>query len=383
MARRARRKRERDLRLLQLELAERPGHPFTLFNLGMTYSHIGRHQEAVACSAEHRGVRRQGFSGAKGLRTSCVLAERNPVKSKPPASVVAKAWSCFRATSSSKFRWGVLLQRAGRLREAAAAYQEVLSLPALKEFASVDRGIRGFKTRQNLAVLYGDLGDLERSEEQWRRSWPRFQATVQDGEGWDRFWCVAAVMTRLGSWSGTCSSRRRWKRRPDCWPAGLRRHRVVLARPGRNWRRSPTDQRILSLSAGCANCCLNTASRSLRGGAAPTHAARPADASAPHNLGTVCLRTGRFGEAVQCYREALRLRPAHAQTWLYLGCSLQHDGALEEAVDSWREALRLAPHDIEGVYASDYLSLAGAEAAAGANRRIVGRADVAIPAAVF
>jgi hypothetical protein len=32
-----RKKLERDLRLLNLELEEFPGHPFTLFNLGMTY----------------------------------------------------------------------------------------------------------------------------------------------------------------------------------------------------------------------------------------------------------------------------------------------------------------------------------------------------------
>ena len=32
------RKRKRDLHLLNLELHERPGHPFTLFNLGMTHA---------------------------------------------------------------------------------------------------------------------------------------------------------------------------------------------------------------------------------------------------------------------------------------------------------------------------------------------------------
>jgi glycosyltransferase involved in cell wall biosynthesis len=37
-----RRKLERDLRLLHLELDERPDHPFTLFNLAMTYTDAGR-----------------------------------------------------------------------------------------------------------------------------------------------------------------------------------------------------------------------------------------------------------------------------------------------------------------------------------------------------
>ena len=40
------RKRRRDLHLLHLELRERPQHPFTLFNLGMTYVDAGRFEEA-------------------------------------------------------------------------------------------------------------------------------------------------------------------------------------------------------------------------------------------------------------------------------------------------------------------------------------------------
>ena len=43
-----RRKAERNLRLLLLEDSERPGHPFTLFNLGWTYKHLGQHATALA-----------------------------------------------------------------------------------------------------------------------------------------------------------------------------------------------------------------------------------------------------------------------------------------------------------------------------------------------
>jgi glycosyltransferase involved in cell wall biosynthesis len=41
------RKYERDLRILKLDLNERPDHPFVLFNFGMTYNDMGRHDEAV------------------------------------------------------------------------------------------------------------------------------------------------------------------------------------------------------------------------------------------------------------------------------------------------------------------------------------------------
>jgi len=44
-----RRKLERNLRLLHLDQAERPGDPFTLFNLGLAYGEVGRGTEAVDC----------------------------------------------------------------------------------------------------------------------------------------------------------------------------------------------------------------------------------------------------------------------------------------------------------------------------------------------
>ena len=37
-----------------------------------------------------------------------------------------------------------------------------------RHFSSVDRGLTGFKARQNLAVLAGDMGDLAEAERQWR-----------------------------------------------------------------------------------------------------------------------------------------------------------------------------------------------------------------------
>ena len=48
---------ERDLRILNLELAERPEHPFTLFNFGMTHCHARGFLEAVDSSDMRNGKR--------------------------------------------------------------------------------------------------------------------------------------------------------------------------------------------------------------------------------------------------------------------------------------------------------------------------------------
>ena len=71
----------------------------------------------------------------------------------------------------------------------------------------------------------------------------------------------------------------------------------------------------------------------------------PADASAHHNLGTLRMRTQRYGEAAEAYRRSLSLRPDYAATHLNLGYALKDSGRLDEAVAEWEQTLRLAPGD--------------------------------------
>jgi tetratricopeptide (TPR) repeat protein len=71
----------------------------------------------------------------------------------------------------------------------------------------------------------------------------------------------------------------------------------------------------------------------------------PQDASAYHNLGTLLLRTARYDEAVQAYRQSVRFRLNHPATYFSLGYALKDSGRIEEAVGAWEQALRLAPND--------------------------------------
>ena len=80
-----------------------------------------------------------------------------------------------------RFRKAILLHELGRLEEAARLYQDILEVREERHFTSVDRAIAGFKARQNLAVVYRDMGDLDRAEEQWRRI---VQDVPQYRQGW-------------------------------------------------------------------------------------------------------------------------------------------------------------------------------------------------------
>lgn len=62
-----------------------------------------------------------------------------------------------------------------------------------------------------------------------------------------------------------------------------------------------------------------------------------------NDLGTLLLEGGRGDEAIGCYAEALRHRPAYPDALNNLGTALHGDGRLDEAVRCYRFALSLEP----------------------------------------
>jgi glycosyltransferase involved in cell wall biosynthesis len=90
-----RRKLERDYRLLELELRDRPDHPFALFNLGMTHNDCGRHEEAAEVFARARLV---GADGDSHMASSSRFgSEVSP------------------GAAATKRRWRVALKRVGSI----------------------------------------------------------------------------------------------------------------------------------------------------------------------------------------------------------------------------------------------------------------------------
>ena len=173
---------ERDLRILHVELAERPEHPFTLFNMGMTYCHASRYAEAV--DYLRRGIARSG-SGEPHLRKASALlafALMRLGRHDEAMETLRRGRALFPRDTELRFREGVLLHELGHLHEARQAYLDVLNHGGdERHFSSVDRALTGFKARQNLAVVASDMGDLAEAERQWRevvREVPRYR------QGW-------------------------------------------------------------------------------------------------------------------------------------------------------------------------------------------------------
>src|SRR5207302_11162075 len=73
-----------------------------------------------------------------------------------------KALGLFPDDVELRFRKGMLLHKCGRVQEAANTYLDILNNPGERRLSSVERGLRGFKTRHNLAVVYSDMQDWPR-----------------------------------------------------------------------------------------------------------------------------------------------------------------------------------------------------------------------------
>jgi len=82
---------------------------------------------------------------------------------------------------------------------------------------------------------------------------------------------------------------------------------------------------------------------------------RPGYAHALNNLAATLAHQGKFEEAIVHYTEALRIRPEFEEAHINLGIALTHQGRFEDAIKHYQEALRIKPDYPEAHF---YLALA-------------------------
>ncbi|WP_020471398.1 glycosyltransferase [Zavarzinella formosa] len=327
------RKIERDLRLLHLEQAERPDHPFTLFNLGMTYADIGEHAKAIEHLTRSIGRAGPGESHLRKAHSLLAHCEHRAGKTDAALETCERGLRLFPDDLELEFRHGVLLHATGNLAEAAAAYERVLNRPRDRYFTSVDRGISGFKARQNLALAWAERGEHARAESEWRQiigEVPEYSAGWRGlGESLAAQQNHAALTETLAqmktingldgdvslleglvSWIGGDQGRARSKweqascQMPDD-PEPLRKLGRACFEAGDDEQTEDVLTKLVRLD--------------------------PGDAAAWHNLGIVQLRSGKMTEAIASFRTSLDLRPQAAETRLNLARTLEDIGDVAAA----------------------------------------------------
>jgi predicted O-linked N-acetylglucosamine transferase (SPINDLY family)/GT2 family glycosyltransferase len=163
-----RRKLDRDLRLLRLEDQEHPGQPFTLFNLGSVYQELGRHAEAVPLLRRSLALSHPADSIVRKLYALLAGSHRQLGQAEEALACCREGLGVCPGDPELLFVQAVLLRERGDLAGAESCLLALLCTEPGQHFASTDAGLRGYKARHNLAVLYRQGGRHEEAEEQWR-----------------------------------------------------------------------------------------------------------------------------------------------------------------------------------------------------------------------
>lgn len=316
---------ERDLRILEKDLAERPEHPFVLFNLGMTYADIDQPEEAVEFL--RRSVSASGENESHVPKAFALM-----VASLFRASRFDEAWDVcseglqrFPDDIELGFRSAMLHQHFGRFPAAVAGYRSLLQDSGDRKFASVDLGLQGLKARHNLAIVYEEMERPTAAAEEWQKilaehrdyrpAWRgllenRIAAGDLDGANevleLAQAAGIADVMPTLGARIAEVNGQTR------AAIAGLRGSNdedalVLLCR--------------LEFEYGTPQDAEQALRRLLE--------AHPDDPAALHNLGALMVRERRMAEAIAPLRRSLEIRPQSTETRALFHRTRQEQARLE------------------------------------------------------
>lgn len=163
-----RRKLERDFRLLNLDLSERPDHPFVLFNLGMTHADCEQFAEAEQALRRCLTVSRPEESHVRKAYALLINVFYQQQRFPEAHEICQQARGLFPHDKELRFRQGMVEHQMGLLEEAILSYRAVIETPAERHFTSVDAALTGYKARHNLAIVYEDRQQFDLAEQQWR-----------------------------------------------------------------------------------------------------------------------------------------------------------------------------------------------------------------------
>jgi tetratricopeptide (TPR) repeat protein len=162
------RKLERDARILQEELSDRPDEPFILFNLGAIAIERKDWEGALAYLGKSLAHSAPGDSITRKLFALIARAHQMRGDSAAALLVCAEGLTVDPEDAELLFRKAVIHRHRGESADAAHCWRTILGLSRPERFASVDMGIYGHLTRRNLAALAAERGDREEAVRHWR-----------------------------------------------------------------------------------------------------------------------------------------------------------------------------------------------------------------------
>ncbi len=315
----------RDLRILDSDLAERPNHPFVLFNLGMTYADAHQYQDAARFlerSIQNSAPDESHVRKAYALLIGAFIELKDFHNAE---KVLDSAMEIFPLDVELQFRSGMIHQHFGRLEDAREVYTSILQGHQARHFSSVDQGLAGYKTRHNLALVLEDLACWREAENEWRailRELPRYRTAWRAlGEIliFQRRWPeLNKILLEIADAPELLSESAILQARKAEVDGDIESARQIL------WDASNTKNAGLEpLQELCRLLFTNSHTEEAIAALEELTKRKPDDAAAHHNLGVLRLRSGDRQAAIHCFRESLRLRPAAPHTQAELDAILR------------------------------------------------------------
>jgi tetratricopeptide (TPR) repeat protein len=188
------RKRQRNLALLLQENAERPDDPYILYNLGAVYQVMGRLSEAV--SLLERSLQLAASADGYVPVAYGLLAECQRALASPSAAIATCQAGRKHFPGDARLLFDEALAR-NELRDTAgeeACLLELLNGRPAAQATIEDPGLRSYKARHNLAVLYRTQRRTAEAEKLWRDA---VAEVSRFAEGWQG---LAEIYLEQGRW---------------------------------------------------------------------------------------------------------------------------------------------------------------------------------------
>jgi tetratricopeptide (TPR) repeat protein len=339
-------KQHRNLRLLRLQEADDPDEPFTLFNLGWALLELGQPADALPYLRRSLARTHPGASIVRKLYALLTQAHRQ--LGQPGAALAACRAGRARYPHDAEllFREGLLRRAQGDPAGAEACWQQLLAGPSPAHFASVDADLRGWKARQQLALLYRAWGRAAEAEAQWRQvlaeqphcgpAWLGLGELCLAQGRWDELEAAAA---QLGNGAGApveaavLRARGHLARRAFAAARQLLEETIAQA-PEAVWPRLLLTHVLLQedRDPGAAEGALRALLERV-----------PGQAEAWRNLAVLLARHGRAGEAAAACRAGLAHCPDEPALLLLHGHLLYQLGEVGQAEASLLRLLATQP----------------------------------------
>jgi GT2 family glycosyltransferase/Tfp pilus assembly protein PilF len=191
-------KQQRDFRLLQLDHAEQPDEPFTLFNLGWSYEEMGRPAEALPLLRRSLERSHPGDSIVRKLFTLIMECHRQMGQRAEALAVCQEGRRYYPNDAQLLFQEAALRRDSGDLTGAEACLLQLIGTEEEPHFASVAEGLRTFRARHLLGVIYQEQSRLAEAEAQWRAA---LQENPQFTPAREALKALLAAQNRLAEWT--------------------------------------------------------------------------------------------------------------------------------------------------------------------------------------